>query len=288
MLVESAFSMLPEVVLGLGFQRVRREANAVGSFAFSLLNALHSKNVLDPIQRLQLEKNYGSRVATLPANGANRQCDIFLDYGGSKIGSKALANYGWRYHNYVEAKFLRSYRRTAAGHDTRASANSAEVVADLIRLAALVPEPQAVQNAANAKTASARYFLCLSDHPPHIFINQYLTALRDTFFNPPKTCRIDIDLTTGRSSKAFAQKVGTGFNSMRLELSQATCFAHYPLDANTPSAMWMLLIRLDAFSIYMEDNGVTRSFSVSADRTIHQAAAGDYNLIRNFIAVNLK
>ncbi len=153
MLIESAFSMLPETVAGYGFQKVKREANAVGSFAFSLLNALHSKNILDPIQRIQMEKHYASKTVPLPQNGDNRHCDIFLDYGGSKIGTVALANFGWRYQNYLEAKFLRSYKRTPSGQDTRSSANSAEIVADLIRLVALVPEPQAMANQPDAKVA---------------------------------------------------------------------------------------------------------------------------------------
>ncbi len=134
MIVESAFTILPESVAGLHFQKVKREANVVGSFAFSLLNALHAKNVNDPIQRLQLEKPYATRKAPF---GSTRHCDIYIDYGGSKIGSKNLANFGWRYRNFIEAKFLKSYGQTVGGQDTRASANSAEVIADLIRLVAL-------------------------------------------------------------------------------------------------------------------------------------------------------
>ncbi|MBO8092263.1 MAG: hypothetical protein J7D60_03020 [Prosthecochloris sp.] len=60
MLIESAFSILPESLAGFGFQKVKKEANAVGNFSFALLNALHAKNVLDPIQRLQMEKHYGA------------------------------------------------------------------------------------------------------------------------------------------------------------------------------------------------------------------------------------
>lgn len=55
MLIESAFSILPETVADYGFQKVKREANAVGSFSFSLLNALHSKNIVDPIQRIHVQ-----------------------------------------------------------------------------------------------------------------------------------------------------------------------------------------------------------------------------------------
>lgn len=280
--------MLPETVAGYGFQKVKREANAVGSFAFSLLNALHSKNILDPIQRIQMEKQYANKTVPLPINGNNRHCDIFLDYGGSKIGTAALANFGWRYQNYLEAKFLRSYKRTRSGQDTRASKNSAEIVADLIRLVTLVPEPQAMANMPDAKTSSARYFLCLSDFAPQIFINQYLQSIHSLFDNPTKKGAISVDLTTGKASGAFADIVGTGFNSLRIELSHLTCFAHYPLDPTSPNSLWMLLLRIDAATIQMAAQGNNHSFTIGTDRSLTQGNPGDYVAIRNFIAVNIK
>ena len=288
MLIESAFSMLPESVAGYGFQRVRREANAVGCFSFSLLNALHAKNILDPIQRIQLENSYGTQSVPLPAGGSRRSCDIFLDYGGSKLGTARLANYGWRYRNFVEGKFFKSYRRTNSGQDSRSSANSAETVADLIRLIALVPEPQAEQNHTQAKTSSARYFLCLSDNPPEIFINKYLTDLHSTFESPRKSVSIALDLTTGKASGAFASGVGTGFNCLNVNISHATCFSHYPLDPTVTDPIWMLLIRIDSASITMTTGGVVQSFDLGLDRTITQSNPGAYTAIRNFVATQIK
>lgn len=288
MLIESAFSILPETVAGYGFQKVKREANAVGSFSFSLLNALHSKNIVDPIQRIQMEKNFASATVPLPPNGTNRHCDIFLDYGGSKIGSKALSNYGWRYRNYVEAKFLKSYKKTRTGKDTCASSNSAEIVADLIRLVSLPPEPDAYNNNKNPKTSSARYFLCLSDNPPQIFINQYLKDLHSTFLSPPKTATISLDLTSGKAAKAFANKVGTGFNNLKLNIKHCTCFAHYPIDPTSQDSIWMLLMRIDAASIELTTTTSTHGFEISCDRTITQNSPRDYSIIRDFVAINLK
>lgn len=288
MLIESAFSMLPESVAGFGFQRVRREANVVGSFSFSLLNALHAKNILDPIQRMQLENSYGTQAVPLPAGAVNRDCDIFLDYGGSKLGTARLANYGWRYRNYVEGKFFKSYRRTASGQDTRASANSAEAVADLIRLIALVPEPQAQLNQPHAKTSSARYFLCLSDYPPSIFINKYLADLYSTFEKPGISTSITLDLTSGKALKAFSNRVGAGFGCLNVNISHATCFSHYPLDPTAPDSIWMLLIRIDSASITMSTGGGVQSFNLGLNREITQSAPGSYAAIRNFVATHVK
>lgn len=288
MLIESAFSILPETVSGYGFQKIKREANVVGSFSFSLLNALHSKNVLDPIQRIQLEKHYATKSVVLPTGGSNRHCDIFLDYGGSKIGTAALSNYGWRYQNFVEAKFLRSYARTKSGQDTRSSANSAEIVADLFRLVALIPEPQIISGQQNPKTSSARYFLCLSDYPPQIFVNQYLKTLHSVFQSPPKHGAVTVDLTSGKASNRFSERVGKGFNTLHLELTHVTCFAHYPLNPSSPDSVWMLLLRIDAATIKWTNQGKSMSYEIRIDRSLTEGRAGDYAAIRNFIALNIK
>jgi hypothetical protein len=287
MLIESAFSMLPEYVAGFGFPRVKREANAVGSIGFALLNALHAKNILDPIQRIQLEQKYETKAVPLP-NGSNRQCDIFLDYGGSKLGSAMLANYGWRYRNYVEAKFFKSYHQTPSGQDSRSSVNSAEAVADLIRLIALVPEPQAQLNQPQAKTSSARYFVCLSDRPPMHFINKYLTSLHSTFESPSKQASISLDLSTGKAAGRFSDRVGLTFNRLNVNISRATCFSHYPLDSTVQDSLWMLLIRIDSATITMTDGALTRSFAIGLDRGLTQSRAGDYDLIRRFVATNIR
>jgi hypothetical protein len=288
MIVESAFTILPESIAGLGFQRVSREANAVSAFSFSLLNALHSKNVVDPIQRLQQEKAYSTKKAPLPAGHSDRHCDIYIDYGGSKIGSQRLENFGWRYQNYIEAKFLKSYAKTKTGQDTRSSANSAEIVADLIRLVALVPEPELCVGASAPRTSSARYFLAISDEPLDIFVNQYLKELHSAFSNPARNCAIPLDMTSGKASTKFADRVGIGFNQINLNLSHVTCFSHYPLVATRRPACWMLLFRVDGAKIELTDGAVKRVYTIKLDRSLVEANAGDYQIIRSFVATNIK
>jgi hypothetical protein len=288
MIVESAFSILPESIAGMGFQRVSREQNAVGALSFSLLNALHAKNVVDPIQRIQIEKSYATHKTPLPAGADNRHCDIYVDYGGSKIGSKRLENFGWRYLNYVEAKFLKSYAKTSTGQDTRSSANSAEIIADLVRLVALVPEPQLYLGLPNPKTSSARYFLVISDEPLEIFVNQYLKSLLQTFQNPARNCNIELDLSSGKPSKKLAERVGKDFNKLRLKLNHVTCFSHYPLVPDNKPSCWMILMRLDGAEIEYADGGVARRYGIAVDRTLSEANPGDYRVIREFVARNIK
>jgi hypothetical protein len=288
MIIESAFTILPESIAGMGFQRVSREANAVGAFSFSLLNALHAKNIVDPIQRLQQEKHYATKTVPLPATGDNRHCDIYIDYGGSLIGSQRLANFGWRYKNYLEAKFLKSYKKTKSGQDTRASANTAEVIADLVRLVCLVPEPEMFSGRGTPKTATARYFLVISDDPLDIFINQYMKDLLGAFSNPKRSCSIDLDLTTGKPRKKLAEAVGSNFNLLNIKLSHVTCFSHFPLIPSSLPCCWMLLLRIDAASVEYADPSGKRTFAFQLDRTLNEGKAGDYKAIRNFVATNLK
>jgi hypothetical protein len=288
MIIESAFAILPESIAGMGFQRVSREANAVSAFSFSLLNALHAKNVVDPIQRLQQEKHYATKKAPLPPAGNNRHCDIYIDYGGSLIGSQRLANFGWRYQNYLEAKYLKSYKKTNSGQDTRASANTAEVIADLIRLACLVPEPDLLTGRGTPKTATARYFLVISDDPISVFINKYMKDLLAAFTDPKKSCSIDLDLTVGRPSVKLADAVGTNFNTLNVRLSHVTCFSHFPLIPTARPCCWMLLLRIDAARIEYNDTSGKKTFEFQLDRTLKEGAAGDYKAIRDFVATNLK
>lgn len=288
MIVESAFSILPEAIAGLGFQRVSKEMNAVGALSFSLLNALHAKNVVDPIQRIQLEHPYSTQKSPLPAGGSNRHCDIYIDYGGSKIGSQVLANFGWRYRNYVEAKFLKSYKQTKTGQDTRSTANSAEIIADLIRLVALVPEPDLLVGGQKPRTSTARYFLAVSDYPLDMFLNQYLKDLFTAFQNPARNHSISVDLSTGKPSQKLAARVGKDFNKLRLNLGHVTCFSHYPLNPKNTPACWMVLMRVDAAVIEHVDAGGVKKYEIKTDRTLSESNAGDYKFIRDFVATNIK
>lgn len=284
MLIESAFSVLPESVSGWGFHKVRFEANAVGCFSFSLLNALHSKNISDPIQRLQLEHGYDTKQ--LPLSN-RRVCDIYLDYGGSKIGTKALANYGWRYRNYLEAKFFKYSQNKSSSQSANASNSTADLLCDLIRLACLIPEPNLASGQSAVKTSTARYFLLLSDRAPHYFVNQYLHGLHGVIKTPPASFSLDIDFSVPKL-KSIARKMGSGFSSIVLNLERVACFSHYPIDPAVPDPVWMLLLRVDAFEVSMLGPGPTISFKCESNRALSESAPGAYVAIRNFVATNLR
>lgn len=288
MLVESAFSILPEIIAGAGFQKVAKEANAVSSFSYALLNTLHSKNVLEPLQRIQQEKLYATKILPLPALHQNRICDIYLNYGGSKIGTQALAAYGWRYVNYIEAKFLKNYKSTKTGQDTNAQKNSAELIADLIRLICLVPEPELVKKPNQAKTSSARYLLVLANAKPSVFITKYLVELLSFFEKPFSVGQITIDLGSSKAKKSLAGKVGTNFDRLKIECNRLTVQSHYPMGITGKGACWMLLIRIDAAKVSMTYNNNVHTYEIKEDRTLAEGAQDDYTKIRDFVANNIK
>jgi hypothetical protein len=252
-----------------------------------LLNTLHSKNILEPLQKIQQEKLYSSKKVPLPSNHSNRVCDIYLNYGGSKIGSKVLASYGWRYANYIEAKFLKNYKSTKTGQDTNSQKISAELIADIIRLVILVPEPEIISNPANANTSSARYFLVLANADPSIFIMKGLSDVVKFFEKPVSIGKLSIDLGE-KKAKNLAEKVGAGFSCLKLDLARITVFSHYPINTNLSGVCWMLLMRIDAAKISMTQNGSVHWFEIQEDRALKEAALGDYKSIRDFVATNIK
>lgn len=222
----------------------------------------------------------------MPANHQNRLCDIYLNYGGSKIGTQALAAYGWRYINYIEAKFLKNYKSTVSGQDTNAQKNSAEIIADIIRLISLVPEPELITKPAQAKTSSARYILVLTNAKPSIFITKYLTDILSLFERPFSVGQITIDLGAVKPKKSLAAKVGTNFDRLKIECKRLTVQSHYPMGTNK-GACWMLLVRIDAAKITMTENNIVRTFEINEDRTLAEGAPGDYMTIRDFVANNI-
>lgn len=300
MLIESAFSVLPEVILGSGFIKITKEMNAVSLFSFALLNAFHSKNILDPLKFIQVEYSYETQKA--PFNCQNkRTCDLYISYSGSKIGSKRLEKYGWRYNNYIEAKFFKSYNGTINqyGQDSNSSRYTAELVADLIRLIILVPEPHLITNPnnnANLKTASARYFLFLSNTKPGAYLNKFLGNDFINIFSKPQNFNdidkpITIDLSKDKCA-GLAKRIGTDFNKIKIELNQLTCFSHFPIiqtNHNNFDEIYMILIRIDSAIITKkQDDGDEISFSIDSNRNITESRAGAYREIRNFVARNIK
>jgi len=56
MFTEGAFSTLPEILLGSGYQKQDYESGLVGAFSLALLQALNGRNIANQISCMQHEK----------------------------------------------------------------------------------------------------------------------------------------------------------------------------------------------------------------------------------------
>lgn len=95
-------------------------------------------------------------------------------------------------------------------------------------------------------------------------------------------------MQSGKANKAFSKKVGSSFGALKLDIAHCTCFAHYPFDPSSPNSIWMLLLRIDEAIITAKLNDISHSYKIELNRNLTQANLGDYRIIRNFVASNLK
>ena len=146
MLIEQAFMNLPEILTGNGFPSQDYEGGIVGAFGMALLQELNGRNVNNPISVMQMEKPFRDRKKPFKdSTGKARylRCDIHIQGKKIGIGSELLAKYGWRHSNWVEAKFFRAFdKKGLPKKATNQATNTAELLADLIRLLALVPKTE--------------------------------------------------------------------------------------------------------------------------------------------------
>ncbi len=147
MLVEQAFYNLPEIMTGAGYAEQDVEAGVVASMSLALLQELNGRNVDNPISVIQAEKAY-TKLAK------SHRCDLFLKlHKKLYVGSKDFSEFGFRYFNWIEAKFFRHYSRTQ---------NNVKLFADIMRLVVL-PDPLGGKNgtmvAESGKVRNGRYLL---------------------------------------------------------------------------------------------------------------------------------
>lgn len=150
MIPEQALLSLPEALTGSKFPEQSYEGGIVGIFNLALLQTLNGRNVPDPISCIQSEKPFrGQDAWPAPEGGKPRYLrgDIYLNIDQIRTGSERLSAYGWRFHNWIEAKFFRK-------SSTNPQKNTGDLLADLLRILTLVPD-QIVKG----KTITGRYLL---------------------------------------------------------------------------------------------------------------------------------
>jgi hypothetical protein len=149
---EQALLALPEALTGSKYPEQTYEGGIVGIFNLALLQTLNGRNVPDPMSCIQCERPFrGRQPWPAPQGGRPRYLrgDIFLDTRAIRNASKGLAAYGWRFENWIEAKFFR-------GASPNKQQNTSSLLADLLRIIALVPDPI---KESETQSPSGRYLL---------------------------------------------------------------------------------------------------------------------------------
>jgi hypothetical protein len=273
MLVEQAFFHLPEILHGSGYQPQEYESGIVGAFSLALLQALNGRNASNPIGCMQHEKRYREEgIYPYVPTPRHLRADLYLDTFRLHTATRRLAQYGWRHHNWIEAKFLRGQTGNADRHSPNKTNHVAAHLADLVRLATLVPEDGSL-------SISGRYFLHVYDAPPEYYL---------TYSRP--WCRPLV--TPGSQNltfQALEQEVGSVLNLLGSlpELSLAiriTNFVIEPSDTSHLPCYWCVLTRFDGLAILHGEYTAI----VFPDRSIWLSSIDSLDRIAAFVATTIQ
>jgi hypothetical protein len=314
MLIEQAFFNLPEILVGSRYPTQDYEGGVVAAFSMAILQELNGRNVNNPISHLIAERIY-QIDRMLVGNVAKKKdearfryqvnpfregsgkprylrADLHVSLGGLRTGSAALARYGWRHSNWIEAKFFRDCFNS---HSPSKPANGGHLAADLIRLMVLPPiefpkkKKPVPQNGAITYpgTFTGRYLLHLYQGNP---LN-YQALRRNKSGDKPKGKRKWLEaLLAEGSQKIESLDLGNEGDSFLAPLNQSlvklgvvagiTNFVLKPIaDEDREDAYWCILTRIDSFTVTLD----TDSWSVQTNQIAIESSDGAFDRIRSFV-----
>lgn len=287
-LIEQAFCGLPESLLGSHYPRQEYEAGLVTALIMAILQELNGRNAPNPLSFLQGERLYKSPGFQVGAGFRYLRADLHCNLTGLAVANRRLEKYGWRFQNWLEAKFFRNEATMPNNQSNNKTTHTADLLADLIRLIVLVPETPGKQS------FCARYILHVYDTHPRLYLAERKNAIQ----NPP-TPRFNRNWvrslwTAGTHELAgfrLNEEAPTVLGRLGQALSQLVITATVrnlvtePVvdPVNDERLYWCVLTRIDAASVTHQG----RSFQLHADRRVTQGADGDYQAIQDFVAANL-
>lgn len=316
MLIEQSFFNLPEILVGSRYPTQDYEGGVVAAFSMAVLQELNGRNANNPISHLiaeriyQIErvKNAGNaryRYQSNPFKDTNDKprylrADLHVSLGGLRTGSEALARYGWRHSNWIEAKFFRECFNT---HSATKPANGGHLAADLLRLMVLPPieqpktqKPTSIplmegdqksQEVSFPKLFTGRYLLHLYQGNP---LNYQATRRNKTVAKPGGERKwLKALLAEGQQKIETLDLANEGDSFMaplNSALSTVTCeasitnFVIKPLcDEEREDAYWCILTRIDTFKVSIAND----TWEVKPNQIGIESSAGAFERIRCFI-----
>lgn len=273
MLLEQAFFALPEILHGSGYQRQDYEAGIVGAYTLAVLQVLNGRNVNNPIGCIQAERlfrNSGNFAGV--ANPRYLRADLYLDTSRLFVANRRLSQYGWRHHLWLEGKFFRGQAGDGSSHSGNKTNYVASILADLARLAVLVPET-------GVESSSGRYFLHVYDaHPQY-----YLTYKKRSWCKKicePGTHDLVLD-GLDQETESIKRLLGD-MGGLKLELN-VTNNAAWPLDVSHRPVYWCCLTRINTVKATLGN----QCFEIKVDRQVENSDDGAYAAIAGHVASKL-
>lgn len=285
MLLEQAFHALPEILCGSRYPGQDYESGIVMALTMAILQELNGRNVPNPLSCIQGERLYEDTGFTTAGGGTPRylRADLVLETGSLRVASKSLGDrYGWRHQNWLEAKFFRVRNKL-----TNKTGPTAALLADLLRLATLVPEKP------GTKSFKGRYLLHIYDRPP----TDYISSRRNKNANGPGGSRawasvvhvpgvhnVQID-NLDKEPASFQATLGAmGGLTLSLAFTNIALTPRKVPQAQAQGTVyWCVLTRIDS----VECIDGARKFSIGADRAVTEGAAGDFAALRAQVALAL-
>lgn len=266
MIIEQAFVSLPELLMGNHYATQDYEAGLVGVFSMAILQELNGRNVAHPIQHLQAERRYD------PASA--RRADLYVNIRRLMVANKRMSNYGWRHHNWIEAKFYRN-KSTIQRHATSKATYQGQLIADLLRLTCLVPLSLATED------SNGRYFLHVYDDVPKYYL-PYQDRLWVRAIHEAGRQDFVINQLTNESDTAKRQ-FGEGLDDLQIQATVTNLVNEPITTVGSRTHYWCVLTRFDAFSVTFGK----LSFQIHANRVTWENQDGAYRHIARIVSERL-
>lgn len=323
MIIEQAFHILPEILVGARYPTQSYEGGIVVAFSMALLQELNGRNANNPISHMMAEHLYQSELVlkrstkemvllceedpflTDKNTPKYLRADLHVALERLEVGSSALARFGWRHSNWVEAKF---FRDAFAKPSSNSTTQLGEMMADLIRLVALPPwqatlvafgtraakhklfSDKTLPKVVSNRLFTGRYFIHVYQGPPEHYGS--LDRSKTKTATPGKRKWLeklrqagshhDVLLDYASEGGSFKGAVGAlGNFSCTLSF---TNFILGPLYEKTEEDSYhCILTRIDAFSISVDSD----KWEVTKDRWSLENEPGAWQRIRQHVGDKL-
>jgi hypothetical protein len=283
-IIEQAFFNMPEILSGYGFPSQDYEGGIVGAFSLAVLQELNGRNVNNPISLMRMETPFRDRKKPWLTSGGKKRylrCDLHINTSRIGVGSKALAAYGWRHSNWIEAKFFRAFDRNGLPiKSSNMTVNTASLLADLVRLLALVPD----MPDKSGRSVSGRYLL-------HIYLNKpedHISTRRKSggkFVPRPWVQAITqpgenkLSMFSIRTeASGVRDSLGSALNALSFEM-EVTNFVAFPMTKLPGQPQFaQYLTRIDSFKLEYERNwwGIDKERLASGSNTMAYKSISDF------------